>query len=451
MSDRPNILILFSDEHAPHFAGWMGNPEVKTPNLDRLAADSASFDNAYCNCPICLPSRASFLTGQYVSRIQTWDNGSPFPQDFPTFATHLSAAGYDTTLCGRMHVIGPNRTCGFDRRLMDDPPRWIFKNTADRRPSWRRGSNSHVTQNGPGWADNQLYDRQVSDLTCRFLHSLSTRASSQPWLFLAGFMSPHFPLICPPEFLELYDPDSLTLPSRDRPEDWRDRHHSVTTHMLWAWRNDEELPEEIERQALACYYGLVSYLDHLVGQILDALEASGQAENTLVLYSSDHGEMAGHHNHWQKQCFYERAVRVPLLARGPGFQPGKIQTAASLADVFPTVLQAARQPLPQDLPGRPLQDLQNGNHPDRPVFSEYHCQGMEHAAYMLRQGEYKYIHYVGHDPELFHLPSDPGEWTNLASEPACQNRIREFDTLLRSIVDPESTDQAARRLQTTHP
>lgn len=170
--ERPNILLIMSDEHDPAVSGCYGHPLVQTPHLDRLAGQGVLFENAYCNSPMCVPSRMSFLTGRFASDVNVFDNGSPLASEVPTFAHYLEASGYETVLCGRMHMVGPDRLHGFGRRLYDDMTAWMgLEQKPNRTPDARRSSNSHVTECGPGPARWLAYDRTVADLSERFLQA----------------------------------------------------------------------------------------------------------------------------------------------------------------------------------------------------------------------------------------------------------------------------------------
>ena len=446
---RPNIILIISDEHDPAVTGCYGNQVVGTPHLDGLAESGIVFDNAYCNNPICVPSRMSFLTGRYCHQINVWDNGSPLADHLPTFAHYFEAAGYESILCGRMHIVGENRFHGFGRRLFDDMDYWrSYRQSPRRTPESRRGTNSHVTECGPGKGHWQDYDETVTDLTCRFLRARRERPGEAPWLMVSGFMNPHFPLTCPEEFYRLYDPGTLELPETWN-EPWENQ-HPVIRQLRYFFNNDKPLPEEIQRQAQASYFGLVSYTDQLIGMILQALQESGLAENTVVIYCSDHGEMWGHHGIWQKQCFYEPSVRVPLIISGPGVAPKRVRENVSLVDVMPTLLGLGRIEPPQGLPGEDLVAVAEEGDPGhgrRVAFSEYHAQGMLNAGYMIKQGDYKYCYYMGHTPQLFNTAVDPEEVHDLAPVPQYEGIRQRLHERLLAIVDPEAVDREAKENQ----
>ena len=450
---RPNVLIIISDEHDPAVMGCAGHPLARTPNLDRLAGEGTLFDSAYCNNPICCPSRMSLFTGQYSHRIGVWDNGCPLPADVPTFGHYFTAAGYDTALCGRTHLIGPDRRHGFTTRLFDDLDRWTSHGAPRRTPEARRASNSHVTECGPGrgaWYD---YDTAVTDLSVRFLQARAAAPGGRPWLLVSGLMYPHFPLTCPPRYYRHYDPAAVT-PADLRGETLEDQ-HPVIRQLRYFFRNDVVLPEALQRRALASYYGLVTLTDDLVGRMLAVIDGSALRDDTVVIYLSDHGEMAGQHGIWQKQCFYESSVRVPLIIRTPQQAGGRGQAGGqrigahvSLVDLLPTLLDLAGIELPDGLPGASLKDLRPGaGAAERVVFSEYHAQGMLTGGFMIRRGDYKYNYYVGHEPQLFNVREDPGEFRDLAAAERGRPLRAALHRELLNIVNPEQVSAQALRNQ----
>ena len=447
---RMNIVFLFSDEHTSTAMGNSGHPIVRTPHLDRLASQSYTFDNAYCNSPLCTPSRLSMLTGRYPHQIEAWDLGVIANQHHQTWGHYLAVAGYETVLCGRTHFNGHDRLMGFSHRLLDDLPFWY--NTSGHPPhrtiDERRGSNSHVAECGPGEHAHTGYDQRVTELALDFLHQKATTSDNQPFLMYCGFMHPHFPLIAPAEFFSWYDPEKLKLPPS-----WNQalqNQHPIIQHLRWAWRNDVPPSEATVRRATAAYYALVSSLDTQIGRLLAAIDASPLRKNTVVIYTSDHGEMAGHHGIWQKQCFYQPSVKVPLMLRLPSnncqSEVGKITQNVSLVDILPTLLDIGGLEKPSDLPGHSLLEIarHQPNQTNRAVFSEYHHMGMLSAGFMLKRGHTKLCHYVGHQPQLFDLTNDPAEDDNLATKPEMADTLDNMEKALRDICDPQQIDERAK-------
>lgn len=445
-SERPNIVVIVSDEHVAEATGCYGHPTLRTPNLDRLASDGVVYENAYCNSPMCVPSRLSFFSGRYVHQIGAWDNGVIPGRQYRTWGHHLAEAGYESVIVGRTHFNGPDRLQGFTHRLLDDRPSWIDDSglPPERTPEWRRASNSHVTEAGPGDHPNTRHDVKTTDLAVEFLRNRAQTESDDPFLLYVGYMHPHFPLIAPPEFLSWYDPDSVPLPPTRR-EDPKTQHPMIA-QLRHAFRNDEPLTEEQERLATACYWALTSHLDHQVGRLLEAIDGTSLRSNTVVIYTSDHGEMAGHHGIWQKQCFYEPAVHVPMIVRPPsGVEwrlPARINADVSLVDLLPTLRALAGLPPDETLPGTNI--LAETGLPERPVFAEYHAQGMTTGGFMLKRGNYKYCAYPGYEPQLFDVRNDPLERHDLAADPAMAGVREKLAEELVQIADPEVVDQRAK-------
>jgi choline-sulfatase len=451
---RPNILFVLSDEHDPAVMGCSGHPAVRTPHLDRLASGGALFQNAYCTSPMCVPSRLSLHSGRYAHQVNAWDNGSSPPPGYRTWAHYLSDAGYETVAAGRTHFNGPDRLNGFTRRLSDDLLRWRHEGAAPARtPTDRRGSNSHVSECGPGAHPNTEHDDAVThDCVC-FLEERAAEAASgntRPWALYCGFIQPHFPLVAPPPYFALYPPDRVALPPTwDEP---LEAQHPVIRHLRWAFRNDEGLTEDLARRATASYWALVTLTDHRIGRLMEVIDRSALRENTIVVYSSDHGEMGGHHGIWQKQCFYEPSVRVPLIIRLPegggrrAGLPARIAENVSLVDLLPTLLDVADVAAPAGLSGRSLLDVARSAaaSPARSVFSEYHAQGMLRGGFMLKRGDFKYCHYVGHRPQLFSTREDPLEVRDLIDHPEYAGTAAELRAALLAVCDPERVDAHAR-------
>ncbi|MFI6679259.1 sulfatase-like hydrolase/transferase [Kribbella sp. NPDC050470] len=427
--NRPNILVVLSDEHTAAASGWAGHPQVRTPHLDRLAAQSVSFDRAYTNSPMCVPSRLSLMTGQYVHQIGAWDNGVIPGPDFQSWGHHLS--DYQTVIAGRTHFNGPDRLLGFDRRLTDDLDFWVDHSGRPprRTAEWQRPTNSHVTEHGAGDHVHTRHDVAATDAALDFLRD----PGPQPFLLYVGYMHPHFPLVAPPEFRELYDPADIELPPTwDEPAVAQ---HPVISLLRHGFRNDEPITEEQVREATVCYWALISHLDHQIGRLLAAVP-----EDTVVIYTSDHGEMAGHHGIWQKQCFYEPSVRIPLLLRHPSLTPARTTSHVSLVDVLPTLRDIAGLPTDPALPGHTLLDAV-----DRPVVSEYHAQGMLDGGYMLKSGRWKYCYYgSAHPPQVFDVEADPLEVHDLSAD---QSLVDKLDAELRTVLDPDRTDVLAKNDQ----
>ena len=294
---------------------------------------------------------------------------------------------------------------------------------------------------GPGTSKYTDYDEAVVARTIQWLQERSGSGETSPWCLYVGLVAPHFPLIVPQEFYDLYPLDTLP-PSKLRPSNGYHRHPWVEKQNAVADSESRfENPEERQR-AIAAYYGLCSWTDHNVGRILKALSEAGLADDTTVIYTSDHGDNVGARGLWGKSNLYQESVSVPMIMAGPGIQPGTCDTPVSLLDLSATI--PAHFGLALECDGEPLQHIAaEPTDPDRTVLSEYHAVGAVSGAFMLRKGRWKLNYYVGFPPELFDLESDPEELVDLAGDPDYQSTLAELEEALRGIVDPEAADKQA--------
>ena len=298
---------------------------------------------------------------------------------------------------------------------------------------------------GRGMSVYTRYDTRVADATVRWLRERGERRDGKPWVLFSSMVSPHYPLIAPDEFYDLYAGVELPRPRLYDPADRPD--HPVIDHYRATWNYDDHFDEERLAVGIRAYYGLCSFLDFQVGRILAALAESGFAEDTLVIYTSDHGENLGNRGLWGKCVMYEESSGVPMLIAGPGIAAGtRCATPVSLVDVYPTVVELACGSLDtreRALPGESLVALAREQPAERVVFSEMHDDGSMTGAYMVRQGDWKLVHYVGHAPQLFDLAADPFEEHDLAGRPETADIQGRLYDLLHGIVDPEAADRRA--------
>jgi choline-sulfatase len=301
-------------------------------------------------------------------------------------------------------------------------------------------------QIGPGHSSYNEFDEGIADYAVDWL---AEQAKNEvPWVLFVGFVAPHFPLVVPQRYLDLYPTDSIELPAL-HPDRGYKRHPWVERQARYMDHDLALGDDERRRLAIASYFGLVSFLDDNVGRVLGALEAHGLEESTTVIYSSDHGDNLGSRGMWNKCLMYRESTGVPMIIAGPDIPSNKVcSTPVSLLDVQNTILDLVGVPEETASPGTSMARL--ANEPDdanRTVFSEYHAVGSESAAYMLVNREYKYHYYVNLEPELFDLEADPGETFNLASQSDYGELVADFEARLRSIVDPEAVDATAKRDQ----
>ena len=451
-----NLIFILSDEHNKKVLGCAGHPMIRTPNLDALAARGTRFTSAYTNCPICVPARASFATGRYVHETRCWDNAIAYAGQAPTWGHRLMEQDHHVASIGKLHYKESRpEVNGFDEEIL---PLHIVNGVGDlfglirdelpRRP----GSLKLGPEAGPGESEYTRYDRSIADETVKWLRQSAPKRRQKPWALYVGFVSPHFPLIAPPQFYEMYAEDKVPWPVMYDPAE-RPRHPFIDA-MRKCLCFDEPFDAPMVRRAIAAYFGLTSFLDDNVGKILRALEESGLAHDTRIVYSSDHGDNLGARGLWGKSTMYEESAGIPMIMAGPGVPAGNVcATPVTLADGFPTFIHAlgARpDPRDRDLPGVSLLDIAQGNAPQRTILSEYHAAGAITGSYMIRHGQFKYVHYVGMSPMLFDLQADPHERNDLGQNSAFQAISLECETQLRKIVDPEAADRLAHADQEAH-
>ena len=445
-----NVLFIFSDEHDPRYMGSSGHPFVKTPNLDKLAARGTRFTNAWTPCPVCVPARASLATGRYVHEIGYWDNAIAYEGRIKGWGHRMQDNGNRVEAIGKLHYQDAQHPTGFDRQqetmhILNGVGQ-LWGSVRDPMPD-KAGPSALYAKVGPGTSNYNRYDMRISQLTGEWLEERASTPDDKPWMLFAGFVAPHMPLVVPQEFLNPYLREDIALPKL-LPRDGYIRHPWVQ-RMASFWDHDATLGDDERRKlAIACYFGLITYLDHQVGKVLDVLERTGLAETTRVVYSSDHGDNLGTRGLWNKDVLYREATGIPMLIAGPGVPVGVCNTNVGLTDLYQTFLDGVGVPLTkaqEGLPGRSLFDIAcESDDPSRIGFSEYHAVGAPSAAYMLTRGHFKYHHYVGFPPELFDLQSDPQELRDLAGDPAHAATLAEFDAALRSMLDPEAVDRQAK-------
>jgi choline-sulfatase len=426
-----------SDEHGPMWSSAYGHPFVQTPNMDRLALQGTTFDAAYCNAPLCVPSRLSFMTGRYVSNCRGWDNATPLPSDTPTWPYALRSASYDVVLSGKMHLVGNDNLHGFREQLAYDPhgggsrdndtARRLGLASGGQHPIylWRDGMPpadapwASIGEARAGRGPMIDADDAIEESALAYLREPARQ--EQPFALCVGFVAPHFPFIVPEPYFSMYYPEFGDLPSN--PPGHLDNLPAAADRLRRMFGFDGNSEEDI-RCARAAYYGLITYLDDKIGKLLDALEETGLAQNTVVIHTSDHGESLGEHGLWRKMNFYEQSARVPLQIAWPGHIEGgqRIAGATSLVDVTATILDAGGAELDQvaamQLDGDSLLPLMQGDPGEwkDEAFSEHLAHGTDRARAMIRRGRWKlcYSHGTPPDIELYDLESDQGEFDNLA-------------------------------------
>jgi len=473
MAGSPNILFIMADQLAPQVLPAYGHRVVRTPHLDRPAEGGVVFENAYCNFPLCAPARFSMLSGRLPSRIGAFDNATELPASVPTVHHYLRAAGYRTCLAGKMHFVGPDQLHGYEERVTTD----VYPADLLWSPDWRLGDESWlewyhgmdaVLGAGPHRRSvNVAYDDEAEFEAVRWLHEHADRGDDRPFALTVSFISPHDPYLAPPYWWEQYrdaeiDPPRVPdIPLADR--DPHSRRHWFLTGRHRDASGDAIGEADILRLRRA-YYAVTSYVDAKVGRLLETLRAIGAADNTLVVFTSDHGDSLGERGLFFKMSFFEWSVRVPLIVHAPfAFAPRRVRENVSHLDLFPTLLEAAGdgalpklvagdRGLPElvaPVDGRSLVPLASGGAPDWPdlVRAEYTAEGVRAPLLMVRRGRHKLIAGAGDPPMLFDLDADPDERVNLAANPAAADIRTTLEAILAETWDVEALDRAVRESQ----
>jgi len=436
---QPNILIIMADQLTAKALGCYGNAEVISPNIDRLSETGIHFENAYTSSPLCTPARYAFMTGQNVSRCKGYDNASYMPSTMPTFAHYLRLMGYHTCLSGKMHFVGPDQLHGFEKRLTTD----VYPAEFGWVPDWTRPEEridlwyhnmSSVTQAGVAAITNQFaYDDLVGASAVREIYDHARSDDPRPLCLVASFIHPHDPYATRQKYWSMYDNREISLPRVSRPDSQPDPHN--TRHESMIDIDAVSIAEEDVINARRAYYGNVSYIDEWVGHLQGVLQECGLEQDTLIVFTSDHGDMLGEFGLWYKMSFREWSARIPLIINHPDrLSPGTVGSPVSHVDVLPTLLDIAstreiRQPEPIDpVDGLSLwpQCLGEQEVDGKTAVSEYLAEGTSAPMLMLREGQYKYI-CCDTDPELlFDIQSDPDELKNLAEDPSSQDLMKRF-------------------------
>lgn len=450
MKKPSNLLVILSDQHQARAMSCAEHPVVRTPNLDALADRGTRFTNAYTPSPICVPARAAFATGQYCHQIRRWDNAMPYTGQPRGWGHALQNKGIRVESIGKLHYRSIEDDAGFDVQHI---PMHVHEGKGMVWGSIRREDERiykhHVRMMGdtvgPGESNYTKYDAAVTERTCEWLSEAA--GDENPWCLYVGLVAPHHPLIAPQEFYDLYPTDNLPA-DKLRSRDGYKQHPWITKTAAAMVGEDGWTSEEERRVAIAAYYGLTSWMDYNVGRIVEALKASGQYDDTTIIYSSDHGENLGVRDLWGKMNMYEESAGIPLIVAPAPSQANArralCNTTVSLLDVSETIIQHFNAELEGSRPGVSLYDIaKQPDNTDRVVFSEYHAIGAVSACFMIRKGRWKLIDYIGFEPELFDLEADPEETINLAQDAAVQDVLRDLYRELSAVCDREAVNEQA--------
>jgi choline-sulfatase len=455
MADRqPNILIVMVDQLAPAFLPIHGHRLVKAPHIAALARSGVVFDSAYCNSPLCSPSRAVFMTGRLPSNSGVYDNAAEFRADIPTYAHYLRNLGYRTVLSGKMHFCGPDQLHGFEERLTTDIYPADYGWTPDwdhplERPSWYHNMSS-VIEAGLCVRTNQLdFDDEVVFTAERALYEIVRSNNKRPFLLVASLTHPHDPFAIPERYWNLYRDDDIDMPGAAIARESLDPHSLRLRHVCAM--DAQEITEGQIRNARHAYYGAISYVDDNLGRLMEALRATRLAEDTIVVFLSDHGEMLGERGLWFKMNFFEGGARVPLVICAPErFAARRVSANVSLVDVLPTLVDLAggdSKALGGTIDGRSLIGHLTGGGGHDEVIGEYLAEGAIAPMVMIRRGVWKFIHSPPDPDQLYDLSTDPGERDNLAAQNVQAERVAAFKAEVAQRWDLAALDARVRESQ----
>jgi choline-sulfatase len=421
---RPNILLVMFDQMAALSLPTYGHPLVKTPNLDRLAARGTVFDQAYCAAPLCSPARFALMSGQLPSKIGAFDNAAEFPSSVPTLPHYLRAAGYRTCLSGKMDFTGADQLHGYEQRLTTDlspsdfgwVPDW---DQPDRVHDWSHTLQSPAEAGPCDYSLSMQYDEDALFKAEQWLHEAAGRRDDRPFMLTLSVMHPHDPYQAPRRFWDLYEDATIDPPALPNlPVEERDAMGRLMYRLYD--RGEIALSDAQVLRARRAYYGMLSYCDDLLGRLLARLDLLGLSDNTIVVVTSDHGDMLGERGLWYKMVFFDRAIRVPLIMAGPGILAGKrVASPVSHLDLLPTLAGIAQgggsfTPV-SPVDGRDLRAaLSFGSEPQGDVRAEYTGEGYSAPAVMIRRGHRKFVYGSDLGPTLYDLATDPLETVNLA-------------------------------------
>lgn len=443
-----NVIVFMSDEHTRSVMGAYGNQLVQTPTLDKLANNGVRFDNAYTPSPICISARASFATGTQVFEHRCWSSAEPYYGQQQSWMHRLRDRGHDVVAIGKQHYRSAADDTGFSEQIL---PMYLanegrgWPQGLQRRPMGKFPEAAEMAAVlGPGETSYTQYDRDITTASVEWLHRRPT-AQVQPWVLFVSFICPHFPLSAPQEFFDLYR--EMELPEPYDCDASTRLKHPVIDEMREFWNYADYFDRNSEVEGLRNYYGLCSFLDDNVSQVLAALDSCGHADNTRIIYTSDHGDMTGNHGIWGKCYMYEDSVGIPLTLSGPGIEASINHTPVSLTDLAATIeltVHGDALPVENNWQSRPLQQFIDNPEYERPILSEYHDGGSPCGFFMLRKGCWKYVYFSeGHAGLLFNIENDPRELVNLADDPEYAQAVIEMRDQLFEILDPEMENRQA--------
>jgi choline-sulfatase len=439
-----NVLFILADQHNPSFSGCYGHPLARTPSIDSLAQRGTRFASAYCASPLCVPARAALFSGRYVHEIGIWDNTRAYNGMPSSWGHYFRDNGVSLTTLGSVD-FAPDVDCGIEQELLPGrhmsmdvcalfrdqvvPRRLLHMALKNIKPR---------TPDEPPTHDMQLRDRAIQWLR-------TERPKDRPWVLNVNFFAPHPGWRPRQDIWARYEGTIKDLPAKywQTPDDLHPSNRAFAIHSC-----GEHFTRQDVLRCHEAYLAVIEELDEHVGMLLQALQAEGILDDTLVIYASDHGELMHAHCGWTKCSMYEDSIRVPLILAGPGVGAARVDPACvSHLDIYPTICQAVGLPPAWDKRGVSLLADQ------RPAFafSEFHGNGFPDGTFAIHAGEWKLVEIANHRPQLYNLQSDPDELHDLAAAPDLAPiaiaKLAELRAMLSTVCSPQAVDVRAKHDQ----
>lgn len=463
-ADKPNVLFIVSDDLSTRL-GCYGDTLVKTPNIDRLAAHGVRFDRAYCQFPLCNPSRASFMTGLRPDTLRVYELVTQFRKNVPeaqSVGQTFQKAGYHVARVGKLYHYGVPREIGTNG--LDDPPTWnerfnprgrdmdevsLIEGIAAAKGEaavWKKGwepnqLGARLSRLAAEGTDAEQTDGKIADETIRLLEA----NQDKPFFIAAGFYRPHTPYVAPKKYFDLYPLEKITLPKAP------DGHRTKVPPQAFTFKQDEEaMTDEQRREAMQAYFASVSFMDAQLGRVLDALDRLKLTGKTIVVFTSDHGYHLYEHQLWQKQTLFENSARVPLIIAAPGGAKGGVSPrTVELVDLHQTFADLAGVPMPTGLEGRSLRALvERPDAPwDKPAITQVARRGarpqgapgaepapINVMGYSMRTEKWRFTQWGNKGVELYDEEKDPGEMSNLANLAEYAETVEKLRAQLQAVA-----------------
>lgn len=443
-----NVLVLLTDEHSPLCMGNMGHYICKTPNLDKLAFKGTKFTNAYCTSPICVPARAGLATGLYTFQNKNWDNAFPYDGKQKSWTHKLSNNGLECVSIGKLHFKNEKVPTGFTNQIQ---PMHVINGIGDIRgsirknPPPREGARKYIDEAGIGTSSYQKYDSITSKNAIEWLSKKSNKALSENWVLFVSFACPHFPLVAPKKYTDLYPPNKILSPINHNRQ--KLLHPSNQTYADLMGFNPPFSEIQIKK-ALRSYYALVTFIDFEIGKIINYVEKSNLRKSTTIIYTSDHGDNVGRDGLFGKSTMYEESVGVPLIIKGKNFKKNYVcKNNVSHIDLYETILRDSgikKNNKPKSYFGMALQDTLNNKKRKYPVISEYHATCSLDGITMMKYKNYKFIYHINYSHQLFDLKNDPNELINLSRNKKYLKIYNLLKSKIEKIINPKKVDLEAK-------